>query len=148
MTGSDQMKSDKSDKSDEKGGIAQNKSELVNKQSLQAGTLQRISELDPPAQPTNQLISQSANSLEPKERELLRQMEYFEPITEMAAKDLQPSLITSYLINLSKAFNQFYEKCPILGSGKTDFRLLLAKRAGERIQLGLYLLGIETVEKM
>jgi arginyl-tRNA synthetase len=86
--------------------------------------------------------------LEAEERELLRQMEYFEPIVNMAAKDFQPSLITNYLLSLAKAFNQFYEKCPILGGKKTEFRLALAKRVGERIKLGLYLLGIETVEKM
>ncbi len=86
--------------------------------------------------------------LETEERELLRQMEYFELTITQATKELQPSLIASYLIILAKTFNQFYEKCPILGSNKTDFRLLLAKRLGEQIALGLYLLGIETVEKM
>lgn len=90
----------------------------------------------------------SSGSLEAAERELLRQMEYFTPMIEMAGKDLQPSLITVYLLSLAKAFNQFYESCPIFGSSKTDFRLALAKAAGERIKLGLYLLGIETVEKM
>jgi arginyl-tRNA synthetase len=86
--------------------------------------------------------------LEAEERELLRQMEYFDPTIDLAAKDFQPSLITTYLLGLSKAFNQFYEKCPILVGDKAEFRLVLAKRVGERIKLGLYLLGIETVEKM
>jgi arginyl-tRNA synthetase len=89
-----------------------------------------------------------ADSLEVAERELLRQMEYFTPMVEMAAKELQPSQITVYLIALAKAFNQFYESCPIFGGSKTEFRLALAKAAGERIKMGLYLLGIETVEKM
>lgn len=90
----------------------------------------------------------SSVPLEAEERELLRQMEYFELTITQATKELQPSLIASYLITLAKTFNQFYEKCPILGSTKADFRLLLAKRLGEQIELGLYLLGIETVEKM
>lgn len=90
----------------------------------------------------------SAGGLEAEERELLRQMEYFQPMVEQAVRELQPGMIATYLLNLAKAFNQFYEKCPVLGSDKTDFRLLLAKRAGERIQLGLFLLGIETVDKM
>jgi arginyl-tRNA synthetase len=89
-----------------------------------------------------------ADSLEAEERELLRQMEYFDPMVNLAAKDFQPSLITTYLLGLAKSFNQFYEKCPVLSGGKTEFRLALAKRAGERIKLGLYLLGIETVDKM
>jgi arginyl-tRNA synthetase len=91
---------------------------------------------------------ETPSELEESERELLRQMEYFTLIIKMAATELQPSLITVYLLGLAKAFNQFYEKCPIFGGGKTEFRLALAKATGERIKLGLYLLGIETVEKM
>ncbi len=92
--------------------------------------------------------SKIAQILEPQERELLRQLEYFELITEKAAKNLQPNELTSYLLNLSKSFNSFYESCPILVSDKKVFRLELIKKTAEVIKLGLYLLGIETVERM
>ncbi len=86
--------------------------------------------------------------LEAEERELLRLIEYFELIAEQAAVNYQPSLMTDYLLNLAKAFNSFYERFPILHSEKESFRLKLTEVVGERLKAGLYLLGIETVEKM
>lgn len=88
------------------------------------------------------------DSLEPEEREVLRQLEYFDIVVNRAAKEYAPSYICLYLIDLSRAFNLFYEKYPILASDKADFRLRLTKKVGETLKLGLYLLGIEAVEKM
>ncbi|MBI2593324.1 hypothetical protein HYW44_01625 [Candidatus Daviesbacteria bacterium] len=87
-------------------------------------------------------------SLEPEEREVLRYLEYFDFTISKATDNFQPNEITKYLLNLCKAFNLFYEKMPILGSKQEEFRLMLCKSTAENIKLGLYLLGIETVEKM
>ncbi len=89
-----------------------------------------------------------AESLEPEERELLRHLEYFEFIVEKATVNFQPNELTKYLLNLTKAFNSFYEKHPVVGSKNQDFRLMLSRKVAESIKLGLYLLGIETVDKM
>lgn len=86
--------------------------------------------------------------LEEEEREVLKALEYFETIVAQAASEYAPSIICAYLINLSRAFNLFYEKHPILKSEKQAFRLKLTQKVGETLKLGLYLLGIETVDKM
>lgn len=89
-----------------------------------------------------------AESIEPEERDVLRQLDYFEFTVHKAADNFQPNELCKYLLNLCKAFNSFYEKQPVLGSKKEEFRLKLAARTAETIKLGLYLLGIETVERM
>jgi len=87
-------------------------------------------------------------TLEAEERELLRLLEYFELTTEKATVNFAPNELVKYLLNLTKAFNSFYEKHPVIGSKQEDFRLLLVRRVAETIKLGMYLLGIETVDKM
>ncbi|MBI2595363.1 arginine--tRNA ligase [Candidatus Daviesbacteria bacterium] len=86
--------------------------------------------------------------LEPEEREVLRLLEYFEFMAKETASKYQPNKLAEYLLSLAKAFNLFYEKYTILYSEKEPFRLALCVRVGEALKLGLYLLGIETVEKM
>ncbi len=88
------------------------------------------------------------NELEPEEREVLRQLEYFDLIVNKAADNFQPNELVKYLLVLTKSFNAFYEKHPVIGSKNEEFRLSLASRVAEQIKLGLYLLGIETVDKM
>lgn len=88
------------------------------------------------------------NSLELEEREILRLLEYFDIVVEHAASEYSPNYLSEYLLNLSRAFNLIYEKYPIVGSTSQDFRLKLTTRVGETLKLGLYLMGIETVEKM
>jgi arginyl-tRNA synthetase len=90
----------------------------------------------------------STVDLESEEREILRQLEYFEFMVEKATVNFAPNELVKYLLTLTKAFNTFYEKHHIVGSNKAEFRLLLSKKVSESIKLGLYLLGIETVDKM
>lgn len=94
------------------------------------------------------LSSFDASSLEPEERELLRLLEYFELTAEKAIVKFSPNELIKYLLGLTKAFNAFYEKHTVIGSKQQDFRLLLVRRVAETIKLGMYLLGIETVDKM
>lgn len=93
-------------------------------------------------------VQSSELQLEEEEREVLRQLEYFDIVVSRAAKEYAPSYICLYLLDLSRAFNLFYEKYPILTSSKSDFRLRLTKKVGETLKLGLHLLGIEAVERM
>lgn len=86
--------------------------------------------------------------LEPEEREILRQLEYFEAVTAKATDNFQPNELVKYLLTLTKAFNGFYEKHHIVASNSEAFRVVLSKKVAETIKLGLYLLGIETVDKM
>lgn len=65
-------------------------------------------------------------------------------------KNLYPNRLCEYLFELSKKFNQFYEKCPVLKSEeptKTS-RLVLCNLTARTLKLGLSLLGIHTLERM
>jgi arginyl-tRNA synthetase len=87
-------------------------------------------------------------TLDGEERNLLRWVYRFPEIVEVAGKMLAPNLICSYLIELSSRFNLFYAKCKIVGTDKEGFRLALTKTMAQVLSNGLWLLGIETVEKM
>lgn len=86
--------------------------------------------------------------LEPEEKSMLRWVYRFPEIVEVAGNNLSPNLICSYLIELSSRFNLFYAKCKIVGTDKEEFRLALTRTMAQVLKNGLWLLGIETVEKM
>jgi arginyl-tRNA synthetase len=83
-----------------------------------------------------------------EEKNLTRWMYRFPEIVEVSGKNLSPNLICSYLIELSSRFNLFYANCKIVGTDKEVFRLALTKAVSQILSNGLWLLGIETVEKM
>ncbi len=87
-------------------------------------------------------------SLEKQERALLRQLMYFPEVVVEAATSYHPNLLATYLIELSKLYNLFYQECRILGSDKEQFRLKLSSEVGKVLKNGLYLLGIEVPERM
>lgn len=101
-----------------------------------------------PGLPAISLENKQVLSFEPEEREILRLLMYYDEVVYSASSSLSPHVICEYLINLAKAFNQFYQNCNIIKSKKENFRLLLTKRVGEALRTGLDLLGIEAVERM
>lgn len=86
--------------------------------------------------------------LEPEEHNVLRLLLYFSAAVEESTKFLNPTPLCTYLLNLAKAFNLFYQKHQIIRSSRPGFRLLLTKQVGEALARGLYLLGIEAPERM
>jgi arginyl-tRNA synthetase len=86
-----------------------------------------------------------------KEIALTRLMYDFPEVLAEAARSLNPSLIANFLYELAKEFNQFYHDHSIL-SAETDEqvsqRLLLIESAGNIIESGMELLGIEVPERM
>ncbi len=86
--------------------------------------------------------------IEKYERDVLRTLLYFPEIVEAAASSLHPNLLTEYLINLSRGYNLFYQKCRIVGSEKEAFRVKISVETGKVLKKGLYLLGIEAPERM
>lgn len=88
--------------------------------------------------------------LENEELMLLRSLTNFERIVFEAAKNLSPNIIANYLYELAQTYNLFYQKHKIL-EAEEEFkkvRLLLTKATSRVIKKGLYLLGIETIERM
>ena len=72
----------------------------------------------------------------------------FPEIVLKAYKNLNPSLIAVYSCQLAQSFNEFYHSCPVIGSDAEEFRLSLVIAFMQTLKNALWLLGIETIEKM
>jgi arginyl-tRNA synthetase len=86
-----------------------------------------------------------------EERQLALQLLRLEDALLAAAADYKPSLITTYLWDLCKAYSSFYTACPVLKAETPELRqsrLLLCDVTARVIQRSLDLLGIQTVEEM
>jgi arginyl-tRNA synthetase len=88
---------------------------------------------------------------QPQERALALQLLRLEEVLQAAAQEYKPNLITAYLWDLAKSYSVFYQNCPVLKADTPmlrQSRLLLCDLTARAIQLGLQLLGIQTVERM
>ncbi len=88
-------------------------------------------------------------SLSSEEKNLLKDISQFPNIVIQAMENYSPNLIANYLYNLASAFNFFYQKYPILKSKEYfKVRILITKAVAKILEKGLFLLGIEVVERM
>lgn len=89
---------------------------------------------------------------EPQERSLALKLSQFNETVQQVAEDAYPHSLCTYLYDLASEFMSFYENCPILKEGVdaqvAASRLALALKTAKQLQLGLSLLGIETMERM
>ena len=93
----------------------------------------------------------SQEVLNEKEIALIRIMYDYPDILTEAARTLNPSLLANFLYELAKEFNQFYHDHSVLSAetdGQVSQRLLLIESAGNIIESGMELLGIEVPERM
>jgi arginyl-tRNA synthetase len=98
-------------------------------------------------------VTLSANevSLEPKEKELIKQLELFPEVIQQAAANHSPALVANYTYDLVKEFNSFYQNVSILGAENQNdkvFRVQLAQSVANTIKNAFNLLGIEVPERM
>lgn len=89
-------------------------------------------------------------NLNSEEKNILRLIYQFPEVNEAAAERYSPHLIATYLFQLAQNFNLFYQKHSVLKADEStrQFRLTLTYAVGKIIKEGLYLLGIEIVNKM
>lgn len=110
-------------------------------------------------------------NLNPEERAVARRISQFPEVVEDAATRFAPNTLCTYLFHLAQEFNVFYAKHAILKSDKQEvrsdkeiakdktshlslvtyrsqFRLALTAATAQVLKNGLYLLGIQTVERM
>ncbi|MFO8057443.1 MAG: arginine--tRNA ligase [bacterium] len=87
---------------------------------------------------------------EPETRALLRKLADFPAVVESAVSDNEPSYLTTYLFELTRAFNIFYNQHRVVGSGEPyeSARLLLVACTGQVLKTALELLGIPVLERM
>lgn len=87
----------------------------------------------------------------PEEITHLEKMLYrFPKVVYRASSEFEPHYVANYLIELSRTYNSFYGNTQIINKeDKTSaYKVALTLAFAEVMQKGLYLLGIETPEKM
>ncbi len=84
------------------------------------------------------------------ELRLLKELAFFPQVTFDAAKTISPHKIAHYLFNLAQLFNQFYRENKVITDDQAmkTFRLQLTQSIGTVLNNGMYLLGIETINRM
>jgi arginyl-tRNA synthetase len=100
---------------------------------------------------TSVTLSETEVSLEPKEKELIKQLEVFPDVIQQAAANHSPALVANYTYDLVKEFNSFYQNVSILGADNQNekvFRVQLAQSIANTIKNAFGLLGIEVPERM
>ena len=85
-----------------------------------------------------------------EERALMKMLGGFPAVIRRAAEQYEPSTVASYLLDLSSAFNTFYQKHRVISDDRdlTQARLLLVSALRTVIRKGLDLLGIRCPERM
>ena len=87
----------------------------------------------------------------PEEAELLKTVAKFPERVLQAKEDLEPSVITRYIIELATAFNRFYHNYPINNADDEStkaLRLRLTKVTGNVLHTALSLICIKTPRKI
>ena len=88
---------------------------------------------------------------DPSEVRVALKVLQFPEIVRRAAKDLNPSLVTTYLLQLARSYHAQYGVVKILKAEDPELRgarLALSLATANTLRIGLGLLGIETVDRM
>jgi len=96
-------------------------------------------------------LSTDQVSLHDKEKDLIKQLQLFPEVIQLAAHNHSPALIANYTYDLVKEFNSFYQNVSILGAEKQNekiFRVQLSKQVANTIRNAFSLLGIDVPERM
>lgn len=89
---------------------------------------------------------------EDHEKSLAIKLLQFPDILDQVSEEAYPHLLCTYLYDLASLFMRFYEVCPILKNEVSEIekssRLQLCAASSLVLQIGLNVLGIETMERM
>jgi arginyl-tRNA synthetase len=90
------------------------------------------------------------HELDDKEVELIEKISEWPQVVQRAAQGFKTLEITNHAYDLSKAFNEFYNTCPVLKAEPEvrDFRLRLVAAARQAIRNSLMVLNIPVPEVM
>ena len=93
----------------------------------------------------------AADTLLPLEKEVTVLLEQFPETINQAIKEMNPSLVATYVFNLAKTFNSFYTEHSIAGAesaAKRNLRLAISNLTANVIYAGMRLLGIFVPDRM
>ncbi|MBM78938.1 MAG: arginine--tRNA ligase [Crocinitomicaceae bacterium] len=86
-----------------------------------------------------------------QELELIKSISIFPEIIRQSSQELSPAILANYLFSLVKAYNSFYQSCPILkeeDENIVEFRLKVSDLTSRIIKKGMFILGIKVPERM
>lgn len=89
--------------------------------------------------------------VEHEEIELIKQLHAFPSIISEASDACSPALLANYLYDLTKAYNSFYQQCPILNESRQGLkatRLAISESTAKVLATGLKILGIHAPSRM
>lgn len=80
--------------------------------------------------------------------EIVKKLSLFEKVLEDTIKSNKPHILTTYMIDLARLFNEFYQKERVLGSPEEKERLLIVEATRQVLGISMQLLGMKPVEEM
>lgn len=98
--------------------------------------------------PLNNLATFNFNE---EEKKIIKTLLNFPIIIKKSALEYNPSILTQYLFDLAKTYNNFYQHHPVLKAdddNSKQLRLNISQQTKKVLQRGLKLLGIEAPEMM
>lgn len=93
----------------------------------------------------------SIDSLQPAELDLIYMLNDYENKIKEAAKNYSPDIIGSYVYDLAKEYNRFFQNISIFNEQDVElrkFRVALSKMVAQTIRKSMRLLGISVPERM
>jgi arginyl-tRNA synthetase len=84
----------------------------------------------------------------PSELSLGLHLARFAEALQQMQEELLPHVLTDYLYLLAQKFNAFFRDCRVEGTPEQNSRLLLCELVARVMAQGLFILGIQTVDKM
>lgn len=93
----------------------------------------------------------SSYKLHEKEKELIKLLQQYPEVIDLAAQNHSPALVANYTYELVKGFNSFYQNVTILGTEdqiEKEFRVRLSGMVGSVIKSAFGLLGIQVPDRM
>ena len=94
---------------------------------------------------------QSSINLSETEKELLIKIYNYSIQLEISCNEMNPAKWIDYIYELAKAYNKFYNDCPILNiedGNVRNFRIALTQKTGTLIKQALEIVGIQVPERM
>ena len=96
------------------------------------------------------LASTSSTPQSDSEKKLARKISFFPLAIEQTTKELKPHSLCVYLYELATEFSSFYNQEKVMNEDQDtqNLRLFLCAKTQIILELGLDILGIETLEEM
>jgi len=91
-----------------------------------------------------------ADEYDDTERNLIRKMYLYGNVLKESVKNLKPETVANYLLDLTRKFNDFYTKCPVL-TAEDDVRrrrILLVNTYREIVKDASAIVGLRVLEEM